>query len=1105
MGRKSSSTAVSKVSSTSTPAVSASSTTVSAPKSALLKCAFAPSQFQLHLFALVIQSFDTQQLRIHDTNTGRLRCQHSAAPGSKITCLDWGFYGSAYREQQQESSKKKRKRDQSNNEGVVIAYGTSTSEVRIFSPTEGKLLATLSGAHERSVKDFKFDSSDYKQGWSIGEDARLVQWDLVQNRHTRTISLPDPAINILATPSRNPPQILCASSTPFAIDVQSSDDFRIARYDSFKNPVHQLFRSNFSDSTNPEYFLAADTDRYLNVYDIPKQKLVRTLVAGAGITSADLSSPPKDTSEVLRQQVLCAVTKVGTVELFSQPLAQSKQLNGDLKSSRKTLTKKPSASVRLISSDNKGKLVPIISASLQGPDLVVVSADGGIDFSFQKIRWQDEGNGELLFEGTKEVVKVTSASTLNTVTLTGAKDTSKAHVDESRTVVVNGGAGARPQSDAIEISSSESDGEDEEDEDSADEMKTNDAQDVDDERAASVDADEVMADTVDQVANEPEDEEFVQTEQTFGERLASQHPHEISAVPTEQPDNFPISIPFIHNKPLLPSGMSLGAVLTQSLRTNDRTLLEACLHTLDTNIVKNTIQRLDSSLAGLLLSKLAERLASRPGRYGHLITWVQWTCIAHGGAIAAQPDVTAKVRTLYQVLTQRSKTLDSLLLLKGKLDMLDAQLEYRKQLAAQRPARREQDEPGMIYIEGTDNWDSEDEDLDEDASRPTKRIKGKGKGKARRMALEDLIADDDENEIMPLANGDLDSDKEEDEDEEDERNGLLLDDEAEVTDNEDSDPDGSASDAAGSSEDEDSADESESGSEEGDDDEDSEMNSFINDGSISVAEDEDDVHIPGDSSQAEDEGEDEEQEPELKTKVKPRIPAPGSNSKTASAVTNESNLIRPGNSFFVEDPPDKLETPLEIRSPEMIFDNHISMTQGSWVFGCFAYNVLTNSCLFDLAFIYNKDSRDDAHLIQLFSLLGPLPARLKHSWPRYGVYFDDEAQLKKFVTAQRTPQEYFDHELHPSIVKVCERKIRKDQDLPESVAEYTALNPPLRERWLDEKHPDVQLEDPTGVFRPKDYYSMLGFEILVLQTVDLANFLKSSNSTKDQDEEVDYG
>jgi serine/threonine protein kinase len=187
----------------------------------------------------------------------------------------------------------------------------------------------------------------------------------------------------------------------------------------------------------------------------------------------------------------------------------------------------------------------------------------------------------------------------------------------------------------------------------------------------------------------------------------------------------------------------------------------------------------------------------------------------------------------------------------------------------------------------------------------------------------------------------------------------------------------------------------------------------------------------------------------------------------------------------------------------MIFDSHISVAQDCWAFGCLVYNVLTNGYPFDLAFIYNEDSRDDAHLIQLSSLLGPLPAKLKHSWPRYGTYFDDEGQLKKFEVdddtfsypeleilpeedchatssdtinngpeqkADETPslssldhlgkfQEFFASELYPLIVKTFQRNFRKGQDLPESLAEYTSLNPPLRERWMDEKHPDMELEE----------------------------------------------
>ncbi len=163
------------------------------------------------------------------------------------------------------------------------------------------------------------------------------------------------------------------------------------------------------------------------------------------------------------------------------------------------------------------------------------------------------------------------------------------------------------------------------------------------------------------------------------------------------------------------SGVSLSTVLAQALHTNDNNLLESCFHNTDTQIIRSTIQRLDSKLAGILIQKLAERLSGRPGRYGHLLVWVQWICVAHGGAIGGQPDVLSKIKVLYGVLNQRSKTLDSLLLLKGKLDMLDAQLGLRKQLLSEGGPVRNADEGPVIYIEGEEEDSDNDSDHEEGA------------------------------------------------------------------------------------------------------------------------------------------------------------------------------------------------------------------------------------------------------------------------------------------------------------------------------------------------------------------------------------------------------
>lgn len=189
MGKKTSRPPASKTSSAATPA--AAGQTFTGNKSSILRAAFAPSEYQLALFASVIQGLDAQHLRIHDTNTGRLQCEHVLAPKETITSLDWGYYPGRQKDQQ---SKKKRKRpsdvngagDGSDLGDVVIAFGTSSSDVRMYSPAENKIVGTLANGHEKGVRDFKFTAGRSSQeGWSIGGDNKLVQWDLRTGQNQR--------------------------------------------------------------------------------------------------------------------------------------------------------------------------------------------------------------------------------------------------------------------------------------------------------------------------------------------------------------------------------------------------------------------------------------------------------------------------------------------------------------------------------------------------------------------------------------------------------------------------------------------------------------------------------------------------------------------------------------------------------------------------------------------------------------------------------------------------------------------------------------------------------------------------------------------------------
>jgi U3 small nucleolar RNA-associated protein 5 len=190
MGKKAA-CAPSKISSATNPA--ASGATIGGNKSSILRSAFSPSEYQLALFASVIQGLDAQHIRVHDVNTGRLRCEHAVGPKEVITSLDWGTLPGDRPRDRDTHSKKKRKRSSGVNGATdgfdsldaVVAFGTSTSDIRFYSPSEDKVISVLSDAHEGGVKDFKFTAQRSHEGWSIGNDNKLVQWDLRTSQKIR--------------------------------------------------------------------------------------------------------------------------------------------------------------------------------------------------------------------------------------------------------------------------------------------------------------------------------------------------------------------------------------------------------------------------------------------------------------------------------------------------------------------------------------------------------------------------------------------------------------------------------------------------------------------------------------------------------------------------------------------------------------------------------------------------------------------------------------------------------------------------------------------------------------------------------------------------------
>ncbi|KAK3624070.1 Small subunit (SSU) processome component [Elasticomyces elasticus] len=333
---------------------------------------------------------------------------------------------------------------------------------------------------------------------------------------------------------------------------------------------------------------------------------------------------------------------------------------------------------------------------------------------------------------------------------------------------------------------------------------------------ASADQEEVQAgaeddrmEIVDEAHEDAAGDNQVEAEPSFGEMLTRRYPGliDVHALLPEHAAESTDMVPGSNNQPLtVPSGTSLSTVLSQALRTNDKDMLERCFKVVDMASVKSTIERLRSSLAAALLQKLAERIHKSPGRTGYLMVWVQWTIVTHGGNLSSQPEAMARLRSLAQVVRERANGLQPLLHLKGKLDLLSSQLEYREKMqSASRAANAEDDEDddAVIYVEGQneEDWSEDEDEIMENGVEPRliemPARKLKGQLPTPRSDLGSSNEDDDESEDgMP--NGiaqEVDEDSSSDDAEEGAEEGLF-DDEADVTSDDDADEESEDEDAS---------------------------------------------------------------------------------------------------------------------------------------------------------------------------------------------------------------------------------------------------------------------------------------------------------------------
>lgn len=555
----------------------------------------------------------------------------------------------------------------------------------------------------------------------MGVEAHLA------NNH-RSFTIPGPTPTALC-PLES--AILYASHTAYLLELNHD---RTTPFTASVRPVHSIISSASNLSGSFSFATAASSDRHVTVFNqnsggsVGDLRTEDDIVSMALYTKIAPTQESTDTQDISRpQQVLLVVNREGTLEIFPSPFtignSTRRPTSDQLKIRMKQRTRKAAAVIKIIRPDKANTPVPILDASFQGNEIVMAWTEGGVNLIFDRLKFLDEEDGNLLVDGLTEIVKAKSGSGIGAVEMNGVKDMGRSHVDESHAVVVNGGdridkVGSADEQEVVNSSSAEEESESGSGS-SAEEVVAERPIADEDVRMQGASEGKDLAEsgtrkepfTVSDLAPGMETRDEAE-EPSFGDLIRANAPGPIDVQATFRDSHEQVAVPDPETAANLPSGMSLGTVLTQSLRTNDVNLLETCLHVKSIPTVRATIERLDSALATVLLQKLAERLHSRPGRAGSLMIWVQWTLVAHGGYMAKRPEVMKQLASLYRVVQERANSLQPLLALKGKLDMLEAQLTLRKRLQARFKARNATDEENddrIVYVEGQEESDMEDE------------------------------------------------------------------------------------------------------------------------------------------------------------------------------------------------------------------------------------------------------------------------------------------------------------------------------------------------------------------------------------------------------------
>ncbi|KAI9275437.1 WD40-repeat-containing domain protein [Phascolomyces articulosus] len=594
-------------------------------------------------FALVTHNIGRHQLRIFNTRSGTVSNDYSSENKESFTSLSWGNVVDNADLAKESKANKRRK---SLHTTKVVALGTNTGAIVIYSLAHGSIVKRLTNAHTTPVADFVLNKAGTK-GYSVAEDNYIVEWDIVEEKEKSKWKANEKSVRKLAL-SHDETKLAVAGHTISLWNLNDQKVFK--KFTGHASAVKELEFSNQDDIL----VSIGDDDRYVNVWDAQS-----TNNNTNNLNSLTLENNVIQIDFAQSESSVLAVSEDGSVGVWQN--ASSPAMASGPKNRRKmarATTKQPDSTITVVSSTSEDEIIPILSARFVNDNdnkAVMIARGSSIKPSFEVVQYVNEESGAV-----RDNIVLTRQAAVNNLINSGSvaannlKTTQKSYNEASVKVIGNTDFAikAPTMEDHIEQASSAT--------------------------AATTNAEPSLAQRLNEMG--------VDDEATKGDK----------------------GIKKKSNKPTTPSAGSLQQVLLQALHSGDKALLEACLTQEKPEVVHTTIQRLPTAYVIPLMLQLIAKFQNSPGRGTGLLVWIKAVLLIHTTYLMTVPDLVAQLSTFYQALDARLAVFPKLLALRGRLDLIQNQINNRS-----RYSQQDDMENGVmgVYVEEDSDDEAEQEDI----------------------------------------------------------------------------------------------------------------------------------------------------------------------------------------------------------------------------------------------------------------------------------------------------------------------------------------------------------------------------------------------------------